>query len=112
MSGYFARRFGVGPEEVLAVSAKDGTVVEDLIEEIVRRVPPPAERTDQVLRCLIFDSQFDTYRGVVAHVRVVDGDTMAVKIDHGFRVRTNRRLRRSSTRRRQKAFRCAPSHRR
>ena len=64
---------GCRPEEVLAVSAKDGTGVADLIEEIIRRVPPPEERTDRLLRCLIFDSQFDAYRGVVAHVRVMDG---------------------------------------
>jgi GTP-binding protein LepA len=64
---------GGPPEEVLAVSARTGQGVDDLLEAIVRLVPPPQPNSERPLRALIFDSQFDTYRGVVGHVRVVDG---------------------------------------
>jgi GTP-binding protein LepA len=60
-----------GSEAILA-SAKDGTGIDEILEAIVRRVPPPKGRLDQ-LRGLVFDAQFDAYRGVVAYVRVVDG---------------------------------------
>jgi len=61
-----------GSEAILA-SAKDGTGVDEILEAIVRRIPPPKGRLDQ-LRGLVFDAQFDSYRGVVAYVRVVDGN--------------------------------------
>jgi GTP-binding protein LepA len=60
-----------GSEAILA-SAKEGIGIEDILEAIVQRVPPPQGKTEQ-LRALIFDAQFDPYRGVVAYVRVVDG---------------------------------------
>ena len=61
------------PTEVLRVSAKTGEGVRDLLEEVVRQVPPrPATRT-RPARALIFDSVYDSYRGVVTYVRVVDG---------------------------------------
>ena len=65
--------FGFDPSEVLAVSAKDGTGVMDLLGAIVERVPPPVARADRPLRALVFDSKYDSYKGVVAYVRVVDG---------------------------------------
>jgi GTP-binding protein LepA len=64
---------GVDPSEVLKVSAKTGEGVEDLLHEIVRQVPAPAGDPDAPARALIFDSIYDTYRGVVTYVRVVDG---------------------------------------
>ena len=64
---------GVLPEEVLEVSAKEGVGVPALLEEIVRRVPPPQGRADAPLRALIFDSYYDKYQGAVPMVRVVDG---------------------------------------
>jgi GTP-binding protein LepA len=60
-------------ERVLRMSAKTGLGVEDLLEQIIADVPPPAGDPDAPLRALIFDSKFDQYRGVVALVRVVDG---------------------------------------
>jgi GTP-binding protein LepA len=64
---------GCPPEDVLAVSGKTGAGVPELIEQVIRRVPPPSGRREEPLRALIFDSSFDTYRGVVAYLRVKDG---------------------------------------
>ena len=64
---------GCTPSEVLAVSGKTGEGVEALVDEIVRRVPPPRGDRQAPLRALIFDSSFDAYRGVIAYVRLVDG---------------------------------------
>ena len=64
---------GCEPEEVLMVSAKEGVGVDDLLERIVARVPPPEGEPDAPLRALIFDSFYDKYQGAVPSVRVVDG---------------------------------------
>ena len=64
---------GARREEILSVSAKDGTGVPELLERIVERVPPPAGRRDAPLRALIFDSYYDRYRGAIPSIRVVDG---------------------------------------
>src|SRR6266700_2128060 len=64
---------GCDPGEVLRVSAKTGEGVEELLHEIVRLVPAPSGNPDAPARALIFDSIYDTYRGVVTYVRVMDG---------------------------------------
>ncbi len=64
---------GCEPEEVLSVSAKDGTGVAELLESIIDSVPAPADEVDKPLQALIFDSLFDNYRGAIAYVRVVSG---------------------------------------
>jgi GTP-binding protein LepA len=64
---------GAKREEILAVSAKEGTGVPALLEEVVRRVPPPRGTEAAPLRALIFDSYFDRYRGAIPSIRVVDG---------------------------------------
>ncbi|MUL40183.1 elongation factor 4 [Streptomonospora sp. PA3] len=64
---------GCEPSDVLRVSAKTGEGVEELLNEIVGQVPPPVGDADAPPRAMIFDSIYDTYRGVVTYVRVVDG---------------------------------------
>jgi len=64
---------GVKPEDVLRISAKEGTGVPDVLEAVVHRVPPPAGQADAPLRALIFDSYYDRYRGAIPSIRVVDG---------------------------------------
>jgi GTP-binding protein LepA len=64
---------GCDPGDVLKVSAKTGEGVRELLDHIVDQVPPPAGDPDAPPRALIFDSVYDTYRGVVTYVRVVDG---------------------------------------
>ncbi len=60
-------------EEILTISAKDGDGVKGVLEEIVRQVPPPSGQPKGPLRALIFDSKYDSYKGVMVSCRVVDG---------------------------------------
>ena len=64
---------GLDCSDVIQASAKAGIGVDDILEAIVRKVPPPADTVDQPLRALIFDSYYDAYRGVVVYFRVMDG---------------------------------------
>ncbi len=68
-----AHIIGCEPEEVLRVSAKTGEGVPAVLDEVVRQVPQPEGRSDAPPRAMIFDSVYDTYRGVVTYIRVVDG---------------------------------------
>ncbi len=68
---------GVLPDEVLRVSAKEGKNIEAVLEAIVQKVPPPTGEADLPLRALIFDSHYDSYKGVIAYVRVVEGKVSA-----------------------------------
>lgn len=65
---------GCGREEILRISAKTGENVDKLLSRIIEEVPAPAGRTDEPARALIFDSYFDSYKGVVAQVRIMDGE--------------------------------------
>ncbi|MEE8442550.1 MAG: translation elongation factor 4, partial [Dehalococcoidia bacterium] len=65
--------FGFRPEEMVFVSAKDGTGVVGVLEAVIRKVPPPGGKVESPLRALVFDSAYDLYKGVVAYVRVFEG---------------------------------------
>ncbi len=64
---------GCKPDDVLRISAKTGVGVPELLEKIVREVPAPSGKSDGAPRALVFDSVYDSYRGVITYVRVVDG---------------------------------------
>jgi len=68
-----AKLIGCQPEDVLRVSGKTGEGVVELLDQIVKQIPAPVGDPDAPARALIFDSVYDTYRGVVTYVRVVDG---------------------------------------
>ncbi|WP_406449975.1 translation elongation factor 4 [Streptomyces sp. NBC_00876] len=68
-----ANLIGCQPEDVLKVSAKTGVGVDALLNRVVRDVPAPVGKADAPARAMIFDSVYDSYRGVVTYVRVVDG---------------------------------------
>jgi GTP-binding protein LepA len=80
---------GVSKEEIIKISAKEGISIEEVLEAIVQKVPPPRGDLESPLQALIFDSHYDPYKGVVAYVRVVNGEIhpnvtllpMASKVD-------------------------------
>src|SRR6476661_11099307 len=68
-----AELLGEPADSIRRISGKTGEGVEDVLEELVAKVPPPSGDLDAEPRALIFDSEFDQYRGVIAYIRVVDG---------------------------------------
>jgi len=73
VAGEVAELIGEDPDEILIISGKTGQGVIEVLEHLVERVPPPGGDRDAPARALIFDSEFDQYRGVIAYIRVVDG---------------------------------------
>ena len=72
-AGEIAHIIGCEPSDVLRVSGKTGEGVADLLDHVVREVPPPTGDSEAPTRAMIFDSVYDIYRGVVTYVRVIDG---------------------------------------
>ena len=73
VAGEVADLIGEAPESILRISGKTGEGVAEVLEQLIARVPPPSGDPDGPPRALIFDSEFDQYRGVIAYIRVVDG---------------------------------------
>jgi GTP-binding protein LepA len=73
-------------DEAIQASAKLGTGIDEILEAIVKRIPPPESPPDHTLRALVFDSVFDVYRGVVGYVRVVSG---TMEAGHGIMFMSN-----------------------
>ncbi|NJK90922.1 MAG: elongation factor 4 [Blastochloris sp.] len=64
----------ISGDDAIPASAKAGIGIEEILEAVIARIPPPKDTGDDILRCLVFDSVFDTYRGVIAYVRVISGE--------------------------------------
>jgi GTP-binding protein LepA len=69
-----AELLGVSPDEVFRVSAKTGEGVKELLEAVVKLVPPPKNSSDNISKALIFDSMYDDHKGIIANVRVFGGE--------------------------------------
>jgi GTP-binding protein LepA len=64
---------GVDPDEIIRISAKNGINVEAVLEAIVEKIPPPKGDANAALKALVFDSHYDSYKGTVAYIRVIEG---------------------------------------
>jgi len=69
-----ARLLKIDKKEIIKISAKKGTNLDKVLEAVIERVPPPEIKVESPLRALIFDFEYDSYQGVIAHIRVVDGE--------------------------------------
>ncbi len=65
---------GIPKDECILASAKEGIGTQDILEAVIHRIPPPKGNAHQPLRALVFDSHYDSYKGVIAYVRIVDGE--------------------------------------
>jgi GTP-binding protein LepA len=79
-----ASLLGVKADDVIRISAKDGLNVDQVLEAIVARVPPPKDESDKPMRALIFDSHYDSYKGVIAYIRVIEGSIKPTDTLHMF----------------------------
>ena len=82
---------GIDPTDVLQVSAKAGINIDQILEAIVTRVPPPKDADDVPLRALIFDSHYDSYKGVIAYVRIVEGSLKSTDVLRMFATKVDMR---------------------
>ena len=73
VAGELRQVFGFREDEILFVSAKDGNGAREILNEVVSRVPPPQGQENAPFRALVFDSVYDSYKGIIAYVRVEDG---------------------------------------
>jgi GTP-binding protein LepA len=73
VSAEIQQAFGFREDEILYVSAKDGTGAREILDAVVKRVPAPTGSVDGPSRSLVFDSEYNSYKGIIAHVRVKDG---------------------------------------
>ena len=73
VAGELKQVFGFRDDEILFVSAKEGTGANDILDAVVERFAPPGGKVEEPLRALVFDSVYNSYKGIIAHVRVEDG---------------------------------------
>lgn len=71
---------GINPGDMISISAKIGTNVEKVLQAIIERIPPPKGNTEEKLQALVFDSHYDSYKGVIAYVRIFSGALNATDI--------------------------------
>jgi GTP-binding protein LepA len=83
-----AALLGVPPETIIRVSAKDGKNVDQLLETIVQKIPPPKVELDKPLRALVFDSHYDSYKGVIAYIRVMEGSVKPTDVVRMMQTKT------------------------
>ena len=76
VSQELASLLGISAEQIIRISAKEGLNVDQVLEAIVKQVPPPKDESGIPLQALIFDSHYDSYKGVVAYIRVVAGNIL------------------------------------
>ena len=79
-----ASLLGVKADDVIRISAKEGLNIDQVLEAIVLRVPPPKDDSGLPLRTLIFDSHYDSYKGVIAYIRVIEGSIKPTDTLHMF----------------------------
>ena len=74
VAGEIEQVFGFRRDEVLFVSAKEGTGAREILDAVVDRIPPPGGKPAEPARALVFDSVYNQYKGIIAHIRVEDGE--------------------------------------
>ncbi|MFN2119523.1 MAG: translation elongation factor 4 [Anaerolineales bacterium] len=84
-----AALLGEPADAVLRISAKEGLHVAEVLEAVVRRVPPPKDEPNKPLRALIFDSHYDSYKGVIAYARIFEGSVQGTDTLHMFATRVD-----------------------
>jgi GTP-binding protein LepA len=72
-----AEILNIPKENVLLISAKEGTNVKQLLEQVIKRVPPPKRDIEKPLKALVFDSKYDSFKGVITYIRIFDGSVKA-----------------------------------
>ncbi len=82
---------GIDPTDVIQISAKEGINVDQILESIVTRIPPPKDADDVPLRALVFDSHYDAYKGVIAYVRVIEGSFKSTDVLRMFATKVDMR---------------------
>ena len=64
---------GIDPDDVIKASAKAGIGIDELVTAIIERIPPPQGDPEATLRAMVFDSHYDSYRGAITYIRILDG---------------------------------------
>ena len=73
---------GISSKEILNISAKNGTGVHELLEEVIKRIPFPSGNSSDKLRALVFDAKYDKYKGAIIYVKIIDGE-----INYGMKIK-------------------------